>query len=318
MKVSVIVPLYNKAPYILRALDSALAQTRTPDEVIVVDDGSQDDGPALVAACTDPRIRLIRQANAGPGPARNRGIREAQGEYLAFLDADDEWRPAFLERSLAVLEGEGRGAAAVSSGYFEFPSGHSTEPLWRQRGLNAQTYTLQPDTPAPFVVSLLAYMSPWSTVARAEVVRRWGGFYGRGKCLYGEDSYLWLKVLLNESFRVNLEPLVCYHREASALATPRQGPRPVEPILTDPAELEASCPPELRPLLSQVMALRAMRTACMLGYWGRWREARSLLVRFCPWSALRSPNYWPAWVCSTPLGPPLASAWRQIRGAAAH
>ncbi len=317
MKVSVIIPLYNKAPYILRALDSALGQTQGPGEVIVVDDGSQDDGPALVAGRGDPRVRLIRQANAGPGGARNRGLRDALGEFVAFLDADDEWRPTFLERGLALFEEESRGVAAVCSGYFEFPSGRSTETLWRQRGLQDGTYNLRPETPARLVVTLLAYMSPWSVLARTEVVRRWGGFYGRGKCLYGEDSYLWLKILLNEPIRVNTEPLACYHREASALAPPPFGPRLVEPILTDPAELEASCSPALRPLLSQVLALRAMRTASMLGYWGRWREARALLGRFCPWSALRTPNYWPAWVCSTPLGPRLASAWRQIRGATA-
>ncbi len=69
-------------------------------EVIVVDDGSTDSGADLVARYPDPRFRLVRQANAGPAAARNRGIREASGQYLAFLDGDDTWLPEYLETAL--------------------------------------------------------------------------------------------------------------------------------------------------------------------------------------------------------------------------
>src|SRR5947209_3795753 len=104
MRVSVIIPLYNKAPYVRRTLDSVRAQTFADYEVIVVDDGSTDGGAAVVEGFGDPRFRLIAQPNAGPGAARNRGLAEAGGEFVAFLDADDEWLPTFLERSLALLD----------------------------------------------------------------------------------------------------------------------------------------------------------------------------------------------------------------------
>ena len=280
MRVSVVIPLYNKAPYIGRALDSALAQTFADFEVIVVDDGSTDGGGEVVAARGDRRVRLIAQANAGPGAARNRGLSAASGEYISFLDADDEWLPGFLAASVARLDGQGPEVAAACSGYFEFPSGRSTEPLWRRRRLTDGVHRLGPGTRTRFAVHLMAYMSPWSTLLRADAVRRWGGFFDRRKCLYGEDSFLWLKVLLNESVVVGMEPLVRYHTEASALSRRLRGPRPIEPMLTDPEEIEAACPDDLRGLLRRVLALRALKTACRQAAWGRWRDSRALLTRF--------------------------------------
>jgi glycosyltransferase involved in cell wall biosynthesis len=302
MKVSVIIPLYNKAPFIRRALDSVLAQTFSDFEIVVVDDGSTDGGGDIVRACPDPRVRLITQANAGPGPARNRGIAASAGEFLAFLDADDEWLPGFLGKSVALLEKYGPEVASVSSGYLSFPAGRSARQMWEDRGLEDGVYRLRATTAPQFAVYLLAYLCPWNTVARADRVRRWGGYFSRGKCLYGEDSYLWLKFLLNEPVAINLEPLVRYHTEASALARNLAGPRPVEPILTHPQDLYAVCPHGLKDLLTKVLALRALKTVCMLGYWGKWREARALLNRFGGRSAWRLPRFGVAQLWASPVG----------------
>ncbi len=90
MTVSVVIPAYNAGKYIARAIESVLAQSRRPDEIIVVDDGSTDDTAQIVAGF-GLKVQLIRQDNGGASAARNSGIDAATGEWIAFLDADDEW-----------------------------------------------------------------------------------------------------------------------------------------------------------------------------------------------------------------------------------
>ena len=92
--ISIVIPLYNNASYIVRALRSVLRQTFQDYKVIVVDDGSTDGSGALAAAVDDVRIRVIRQENGAVSAARNRGIRETHGELIALLDADDEVKGA--------------------------------------------------------------------------------------------------------------------------------------------------------------------------------------------------------------------------------
>jgi glycosyltransferase involved in cell wall biosynthesis len=104
--VSVILPAYNAAGFIGETLDSVLAQTLSSLEVLVIDDGSQDDTNAIVdrLAREESRVRVVHQENAGVGAARNAGIRSARGTYIAPIDADDLWSPHKLEKQVARME----------------------------------------------------------------------------------------------------------------------------------------------------------------------------------------------------------------------
>lgn len=102
--VSVVIPSFNRAHVLPRTLASVRAQTFDAVEILVIDDGSADDTAAVVTACGDPRVRYLRQLrNMGVSAARNRGLREALGDFIAFLDSDDEWMPEKLERQVALF-----------------------------------------------------------------------------------------------------------------------------------------------------------------------------------------------------------------------
>ncbi|RDS83656.1 glycosyltransferase family 2 protein [Dyella monticola] len=108
--VSVIMPVYNAEPWLQRAIDSVLSQSHTDLELIAVDDGSSDRSPCMLDAyaADDPRVRVVRQpSNQGVAAARNAGIAAARGDYIAFLDADDWWHPAKLERQLTSMRNTG-------------------------------------------------------------------------------------------------------------------------------------------------------------------------------------------------------------------
>jgi glycosyltransferase involved in cell wall biosynthesis len=280
VRVSVIIPLYNKAKYITRTLRSVAGQTFEDFETIIVDDGSSDGSGELASEFPDRRFRVLRQANAGPGAARNRGIKEARGEVIAFLDADDEWMPEYLESGLKMLAEFGPEVAAVTSGYLIQPDNISSEPLWRKRGLSTGALRVTPDISCHKLAHLAAFMAPSTTIFRRAMIERWGGFYAKNSCRYAEDQQLCLKVLLNDAVLLRLEPLVNRDFSASQLSRNFAGPRPVEPFLLDPEDVEKACPPELVPLLRRYYARCACKTATVLGLWGDTAAARSLVRQY--------------------------------------
>src|SRR5215470_7379907 len=103
-KVSVVIPTYNRAAKVQKGIRSALAQTFSDLEVIVVDDGSADDTGKVLAEAFGDRIRYCYQSNQGASAARNKGITEARGEWIAFLDSDDEWEHDKLEWQFQALQ----------------------------------------------------------------------------------------------------------------------------------------------------------------------------------------------------------------------
>ena len=129
--ISVVMPMYNNAREVRRAVSSVLAQTMTQFELIVVNDGSTDGCDKIVRGIEDPRIRILAQKNRGVSAARNRGVSEAQSEVVAFLDADDEWKPDFLETISRLLRNFP--ASSVFATHYEYmePEGTMSVPVLR-------------------------------------------------------------------------------------------------------------------------------------------------------------------------------------------
>ena len=135
-EVSVVIPTYNRARYVTKAIESVLAQSYTNREIIVVDDGSTDDTQAVLLPYAD-RIRTIHQTNSGPGAARNAGIQAARGRWIAFLDSDDEWSPRKLAGQMADLERNPGLVAHFTNVLFELSNGQKVS-LFEVRGFHGQ------------------------------------------------------------------------------------------------------------------------------------------------------------------------------------
>ena len=313
-KLSVVIPLYNKAPYIERAIRSVLAQTFQDFEIIVVDDGSTDNGAEIIKNYDDSRIRLIRQKNQGPGVARNVGLQMASGSYVSFLDADDEWLPSFIEKGVEFLSKVGDEVVTISFGYDEpWKDYKEIVQMWDRRGVVNGVYELFNNSDPLLAVSLLAYMSPWSTMARKDVVIKYGGFFERYRCLYAEDAHLWLKVLLNHKIAISREKLVVFHSEASELSGNLRKPHPIEPFLLDASEIIKACPLEKRELLDKILAIRAAQTSIHYSIFGFRKEAKNLLNRFC--LNYKPKNYYKAYLFSelTNIIPLLRKFYRKVK-----
>ena len=213
--VSAIVPAWRAAQTIGRALASIAAQTIPPREAIVADDGS-DDGTAKAAEACGPRLaaagvalKIVRQPHLGPGAARNRAIVESSGAWLAFLDADDEWLPEKIERSLAVAAKSG--ADILSHNYLAVNEGSETL---------ADCARHCPPDADPFTVQLLrGFIATTTVMARRDLLIRGGGFDPGLRS--GQDYDLWLALLAlpGTRFRVFPEALARYHVTADSVSS---------------------------------------------------------------------------------------------------
>ncbi len=165
-----------------------------------------------------------------------------------------------------------------------------------------------PQTPVRELLNLTAFITPCTTVCRTGIVRELGGFYDQDRSLYGEDAFLWAKLLLNYPVSIDLRPMAQVHRDASELSGNYSAARPVEPFLERPELVRAACPEAKRKLLSVFLASRAFKTAAVLSYWGDWRAADALRRRFRLDGTITTPYYWTSLAASTPVGP-IAGYW---------
>jgi glycosyltransferase involved in cell wall biosynthesis len=195
--VSVIIPFYNNAATLARAVESVIAQTMPAREIICVDDGSSDDwGAALVRF--GERVRTLRQSNQGPSAARNAGLAIATGDLVAFLDADDYWMPPMLERCAAALVADPDCALAYCNARI-VDGGGATRSASMVDAARAH---------APSLDELLGQLwpiVPSTAVMRAEAARACGGFNPALRSC--EDIHFWLLMRERGSFTYVAETL---------------------------------------------------------------------------------------------------------------
>ncbi len=188
-RVSIITALHNKGPYIAETIHSVIAQTILDWEMIVVENGSTDNGPEIVRGVKDPRIQLIVSEKLGPGAARNHGLQQASGEWVLFLDADDLLAPNYLAERLGLVEGIP--AANILAGFWEeFQDGE------RQKLKICRPATF--GIPSRAVEEISIAYPPW--ILHAALIRRswlkslkpWSEDFDR---VQSEDAVFWFRVL---------------------------------------------------------------------------------------------------------------------------
>jgi glycosyltransferase involved in cell wall biosynthesis len=282
MRISTVIPTYNRARLLAAAIESVLAQTRPPDEILVVDDGSTDGTPA-VAARFGPLVRLLSQPNRGPAAARNHGLREARHEWIAFLDSDDLWAPTKLEKQASLarkggglivlcdsdsIDGEGR---PLRGHHRRVHGGQVTARLF------ARTFV---HTPA--------------VLAQAALLQALGGFDESLRVC--EDYDLWLRASLRTEFLLVPEPLLLRRVHAESLAHQRDPRhhedrvRVLERFAADP-EARARLSPGLRRRRLARVNRQAARAFLAHGDRQRARTYARAAAGHAPWS-LRALATW--------------------------
>ena len=277
--VSVVIPLYNKAPYIGRAVRSVLAQTEQEFEVIVVDDGSTDGGAAIVERFADSRIRLIAQENQGAPAARNRGIRELGADIVAFLDADDEWHPAFLETVLDLCR-RYPGAGAYATAY----------TIYNPNG-GMRVASIAAVSPAPWSGLLPSYfrsaalgeppVSASSVAIPRGVLEEMGGF-AEGHW-WGEDVDLWGRIAFRYPIAFTWRIGAVYHTDVVCRACTRVQPVPENPFVASARHAieRGLIPPGMLDDVLEYVAAKQLQTAARNIQAGRPDLARANLA-WCP------------------------------------
>ena len=272
-KYSIIVPLYNKAPYVLKALESIVSQIFKDWELIIVDDGSTDDSLNVVndyiksAICNHKssieNIRIISQPNAGVAAARNRGVAESHGDFVCFLDADDWWEPNFLEEIDRLIT-EYPDAGIYCTNYIYYKPGKTHVALKLDRG-----YMNYPEA------YLHGEMPVWTgaTCMPRRVFDEMGGFPVGIRL--GEDFLLWAKTAIKYKVAFCEKPLAYYNNDVPpSLRATRNLHSPEHHMLfhLEPLEKEIenlSLANSLTPSLvtSWKLLLDKLRVSGLLDYW---------------------------------------------------
>ena len=209
MKFSVIIPLYNKAPYVRKALETVCAQTYRDYEIIVINDGSTDNSSIIaeeyLKSIGGVNYKIINQPNAGVAAARNNGVAQANGDYLAFLDADDWWKPTYLEQMARLID-DYPDAGLYACNYIYYKPGKT------RIALNIPTGYI--NYPKAYYES--GSMPVWTgaTLIPRKVYEAMSGFPVSIKL--GEDFLLWAKIAMRYPIALLNEPLAYYNNDVPA------------------------------------------------------------------------------------------------------
>lgn len=204
---SVIMPLYNKAPYVRKAVESVVGQTCRDWELVVVDDGSSDGSGEVVAGVADARIRIIRQENAGVGTARNRGVAESSAPYICFLDADDWWEPTFLEEMEGLIT-RYPDAGIYGTGYYIVKNGKKrVAPIGVEEGFSEGEINYC----RVYAKTLCMPLTSITVAMPRTVFDEAGGFPTSIKL--GEDFLLWVHIALKHKVALLNKPLSNYNQD---------------------------------------------------------------------------------------------------------
>ena len=211
MRFSVVIPLYNKASYVSKAIGSVLEQTFKDYELIVVDDGSKDDSGNIALQCLGGRenCRFIHQENAGVSMARNKGVTLSHGEYVCFLDADDWWEPTFLEKMDALVS-EFPEAGIFGSNYIIV---NETKQKTRVAHIGVDQGFVKGYINYCQIYARTLYMplTSSSVVIPVKVFAETGGFPQGIK--QGEDFLLWMRIALKHKVAFLNFPLAYYNQD---------------------------------------------------------------------------------------------------------
>jgi glycosyltransferase involved in cell wall biosynthesis len=274
---SVIIPLYNKGEYIKKTLESVLFQTIKDIEIIVIDDGSTDDGESIVRDFGDPRIVLIQQRNAGASAARNRGVEHAKSDFLAFLDADDEWLPLHLEILLRLRRKFPEAGAYTSAYQIIEPDGHVRMAHYRAipkdpwEGLLPNFFRSAALGDSPINCSVMGIPK--------NIFREVGGF--PEGYWWGEDADLWGKIALKYPIAFTWEVGAVYHWDrTNRLCTRVSIEREPFFISVARAQERGEINPQILPDLNEYLTRKRLYQALCLVACGKPGNARDI-IRDC-------------------------------------
>ena len=207
MRFSVIIPLYNKAPYLGKALESVFRQVFQDYELIVVDDGSSDESYSVANRYLEKsgiRYQLIQQNNEGVSTARNNGVSASHGDYLCFLDADDWWAPYFLEKMDGLIRDYPE-AGIFGTNYYYVKNG-------RQRRCINSASTGYINYCQVYSAEMVMPLTSISVGIKSSIFKEFGGF--KPGLRLGEDFDLWIRIAMKYKVAFLNEPLAYYNQDS--------------------------------------------------------------------------------------------------------